>query len=74
YSVFRAYLDWRHRSGGMADMTVLDYALMVEDSHVNTRLVEYRRRDIDSSVTGRSKGDLAACVLTDILADGLSLV
>ncbi|QCI67557.1 arginyltransferase [Phreatobacter stygius] len=74
YSVFRAYLDWRHRSGGMADMTVLDYALMVEDSHVTTRLVEYRRRDIDTSVTGRSKGDLVACVLTDILADGLSLV
>ncbi len=34
YSVFRAYLDSRHRDGGMADMTVLDYAMMVEDSHV----------------------------------------
>ena len=30
YSVFRAYLDQRHRHGGMADMTVLDYAMMVE--------------------------------------------
>ena len=38
YSVFRAYLDARHRDGGMADMTVLDYAMMVEDSHVNTRI------------------------------------
>ena len=28
----------------MADMTVLDYAMMVEDSHVETRIVEYRRR------------------------------
>jgi len=74
YSVFRAYLDWRHHAGGMADMTVLDYALMVEDSHVNTRLVEYRRRDANSSITGRSKGELVACVLTDILGDGLSLV
>ena len=27
-------LDSRHRDGGMADMTVLDYAMMVEDSHV----------------------------------------
>ena len=44
YSVFRAYLDARHRDGGMADMTVLDYAMMVEDSHVETRMVEYRRR------------------------------
>ena len=24
-------------------MTVLDYAMMVEDSHVETRIVEYRR-------------------------------
>ncbi len=44
YSVFRSYLDARHRDGGMADMTVLDYAMMVEDSHVETRVVEYRRR------------------------------
>ena len=44
YSVFRAYLDSRHRDGGMADMTVLDYAMMVEDSHVETRIIEYRRR------------------------------
>ena len=44
YSVFRAYLDHRHRDGGMADMTVLDYAMMVEDSHVETRIVEYRKR------------------------------
>jgi arginine-tRNA-protein transferase len=44
YGVFRAYLDARHGDGGMADMTVLDYAMMVEDSHVHTRLIEYRRR------------------------------
>ncbi|MFL5065494.1 MAG: arginyl-transferase family protein, partial [Xanthobacteraceae bacterium] len=58
YSVFRAYLDSRHRDGGMADMTVLDYAMMVEDSHVDTRVVEYRLRDADSGVTGRSSGPL----------------
>ena len=74
YSTFRAYLDARHRAGGMADMTVLDYAMMVEDSHVKTRLVEYRRRDADTAINGRSKGDIVACVLTDILGDGLSLV
>ena len=32
----------------MADMTVLDYAMMIEDSHVDTGMVEYRRRGIDS--------------------------
>ena len=45
YSIFRAYLDSRHRDGGMADMTVLDYAMMVEDSHIETRIIEYRRRE-----------------------------
>jgi arginine-tRNA-protein transferase len=74
YSVFRSYLDSRHRDGGMADMTVLDYAMMVEDSHVETRLVEYRRRGPDSSINGRGTGDLLAVALTDVLNDGLSMV
>jgi arginine-tRNA-protein transferase len=74
YSVFRAYLDSRHRDGGMVDMTVLDYAMMVEDSHVETRMVEYRRRGPDSAITGRGDGDLLAVALTDVLTDGLSMV
>ena len=70
YSIFRAYLDSRHRDGGMADMTVLDYAMMVEDSHVDSRIVEYRRR-----VAGRPVGgELIAVALTDVLSDGLSMV
>jgi arginyl-tRNA--protein-N-Asp/Glu arginylyltransferase len=74
YSVFRAYLDARHRDGGMADMTVLDYAMMVEDSHVETRIVEYRRRGPDSSINGRGRGELLAVALSDVLSDGLSMV
>lgn len=73
YSIFRAYLDSRHRDGGMADMTVLDYAMMVEDSHVETRIIEYRRRTVDSGITGRGS-ELIAVALTDILSDGLSMV
>ena len=73
YSVFRAYLDARHHDGGMADMTVLDYAMMVEDSHVETRMVEYRLRDADGGTAGRG-GDLIAVALTDLLGDGLSMV
>jgi arginine-tRNA-protein transferase len=69
YSVFRAYLDSRHHDGGMADMTVLDYAMMVEDSHVTTKIVEYRRQGSE----GRP-GDLLAVALTDVLGDGLSMV
>jgi arginine-tRNA-protein transferase len=66
--------DLRHRDGGMADMTVLDYAMMVEDSHVETRLVEYRRRGPDSAINGRGTGELLAVALTDVLGDGLSMV
>jgi leucyl-tRNA---protein transferase len=74
YSVFRGYLDSRHRDGGMADMTVLDYAMMVEDSHVETRIVEFRRRGPDSRITGRGNGPLLGVALTDVLSDGLSMV
>jgi len=74
YSLFRTYLDARHHDGGMADMTVLDYAMMVEDSHVDTRIVEYRRRGPDSFITGKGEGELVAVALTDWMADGLSMV
>jgi arginine-tRNA-protein transferase len=74
YALFRAYLDERHAAGGMADMTVLDYGLMIEDTHVDTMLIEYRRRDIDSRVLGRSSGELLGVSLTDVLSDGLSMV
>ena len=42
YSLFRGYIDARHADGGMADMTVLDYAMMVEDSVIDTFVTEYR--------------------------------
>lgn len=74
YALFRRYLDHRHSSGGMAHMSVLDYALMVEDSHVETGVVEYRRRGPDSAINGRDEGGLIACALTDVLGDGLSMV
>jgi len=74
YAVFRGYLDTRHRDGGMADMTVLDFAMMVEDSHVQTRLLEYRRRGPDTGINGRGSGPLLAVALTDVLSDGLSMV
>jgi arginine-tRNA-protein transferase len=74
YSIFRAYLDSRHRDGGMADMTVLDYAMMVEDSHIETRIIEYRRREPGTVSAMRGSGDLLAVALTDVLGDGLSMV
>ncbi|MEI5680604.1 MULTISPECIES: arginyltransferase [unclassified Mesorhizobium] len=74
YSLFRKYLDARHRKGGMSDMTVLDYAMMVEDTHVNTKIIEYRRRGPDSFITGHGHGELIAVALSDQMADGLSMV
>lgn len=71
YSLFRQYVGARHHDGGMADMTMIDYQMMVEDSHVETRLFEYRLRD-GAEIEG--DGRLIACCLTDVLADGLSMV
>lgn len=74
FSLFRRYLDDRHSHGGMAEMTALDYAMMVEDTHVNTMMIEYRRRGPDSAVTKKGEGPLIATALTDVLANGLSMV
>jgi arginine-tRNA-protein transferase len=74
YSLFRAYLDARHPDGGMADMSMLDYSMMVEDSHVDTLFTEYRQRGPDSFIAAHGEGALLGACLTDQLADGLSLV
>jgi leucyl-tRNA---protein transferase len=72
FSLFRTYLDARHPEGGMADMSSLDFAMMVEDTHIDTQLAEYRVRRAPDDETG--SGPLYAVCLTDRLADGLSLV
>ena len=69
FDLLRRYLGARHSTGGMADMTWPDYVAMVEDTAVRTHLIEYRLASQD-----RGPGDLIACVLVDILHDGLSLV
>ncbi|MFN0263420.1 arginyltransferase [Tepidamorphus sp. 3E244] len=74
YALFRDYLLSRHDGGGMADMSVLDYGMMVEDSPVTSRLIAYRGRGPDSAITGLGQGALYACALTDELHDGLSMV
>jgi len=74
YGLFRSYLGARHGEGGMADMSILDFAMMVEDSHVETKLIEYRRHGPDTAITKRGQGPLVAMCLTDVLADGLSMV
>jgi len=73
YSLFRRYLDARHRRGGMSDMTVLDYAMMVEDTHVKTQIIEYRTKARGRSDSAK-RGELVAVALTDVMGDGLSMV
>jgi arginine-tRNA-protein transferase len=70
YSLFRGYIDDRHGDGGMADMTVLDYAMMVEDSIIDTFITEYRPR----VPAGSGQAPLLAMALCDLLSDGVSMV
>lgn len=74
FTLFRTYLDDRHQTGGMSDMSALDYAIMVEDTHVNTRLIEYRKRVPGQGIGDQPKGELIAVALTDLMSDGLSMV
>lgn len=69
FELLRRYLNARHGGGGMSDMTWPDYVAMVEDTAVRTHVIEYRAPSQD-----RGPGDLIACALVDLLADGLSLV
>jgi arginine-tRNA-protein transferase len=70
YTLFRRYLDSRHADGGMADMDVFEFAAMIEETPVKSRVVEYSGTKND----GPSKRDLTAVCLTDVLDDGLSMV
>jgi len=67
FELFRRYLNARHSDGGMADMDVYEYAAMVEETPVRSRVVEY----YDDGPKGRR---LVAVCLTDILTDGVSMV
>ena len=62
YDLFRRYLEGRHATGGMADMDMFEFAAMIEETPISTRVIEY------------SDEVLRAVCLTDLLDDGVSLV
>jgi arginine-tRNA-protein transferase len=64
FKLFARYLEARHNDGEMVGMGPQDYASMVGDSPVDTRIVEFRD----------SKGKLVAACLTDWGQDGISAV
>ncbi|HCE70609.1 arginyltransferase [Ruegeria pomeroyi] len=65
YELFRRYLDSRHADGGMADMDVFEFAAMIEETPIRSRVIEYAHRDTRA---------LIGVSLTDVLDDGLSMV
>lgn len=74
YRLFRAYIDARHNDGGMADMSVLDYRMMVEDSVIDTFVTEFREKPEDESNADIDSWPLRAAALCDRLSDGISMV
>ena len=64
FELFQQYQQSRHRGSDMALMGFYEYSAMVEDSPIDTFLVEYRDR----------AGALTAVCLTDRTNDGLSAV
>jgi arginine-tRNA-protein transferase len=58
YALFRRYLDSRHAASGMAEMTWAEFRAMIDDSPVDTRVIEWRRPDrslIAASLTDRCR-------------------
>ena len=64
HALFARYQRHRHSGSEMAAMSMADYRAMVEESTIDTQMVEFRSR----------QGCLVACCLVDRLADGLSAV
>ncbi|WP_299558435.1 arginyltransferase [uncultured Sulfitobacter sp.] len=65
YDLFRRYLDSRHSDGGMADMDVFEFAAMIEETPIRSRVIEY---------SDTETGELIGVCLTDVLVDGVSMV
>jgi len=64
FALFTRYLGWRHGDGEMAGMGFADYRSMIDDTPIDSGLLEFRD-DADA---------LAACCLVDRSSDGLSAV
>jgi leucyl-tRNA---protein transferase len=70
FALFRRYLDDRHADGGMADMDIFEFAAMIEETPIKSRVIEYTR----APYAGERGRPLASVCLTDVFDDGLSMV
>jgi arginine-tRNA-protein transferase len=64
FALFTRYLNARHSDGEMIGMSLHEYVAMVEDSPLQSNLVELRNR----------RGALLGCCLVDWTSDGVSAV
>jgi leucyl-tRNA---protein transferase len=69
FQLLTRYLDSRHPTGGMVGMDEIDFADMVEQTSVDSYVIEYREPSCD----GRP-GRLVGACLTDQQNDGLSMI
>ncbi|MBL6855279.1 MAG: arginyltransferase [Rhodobacteraceae bacterium] len=67
FELFKKYLNHRHKGGGMTEMEVYEFAAMIEETSVYSKVIEY-------TSGSHSELQLLAASLTDILDDGISLV
>ena len=67
YDLFKRYINLRHPNGGMSDMDADDFAAMIEETNVDSKIIEYYT-DKNGTL------ELVSFSLVDLLDDGISMV
>ena len=67
YDLFKKYITARHPNGGMSDMDANDFTAMIEETNVESKLIEYYAKK-------NGELELISFSLVDILDDGISMV
>ena len=67
YDLFKRYINKRHPNGGMSDMDANDFTAMIEETNVESKIVEYYENK-------NGTPELISFSLVDILDDGISMV
>ena len=67
FSLFKKYIKVRHANGGMSNMDCEDFSAMIEETNVNSKIIEYYR-------LSKGRKNLLSLSLVDILDDGISMV
>ena len=67
YNLFKQYITARHPDGGMSDMDANDFTAMIEETNVESKLIEYYAKK-------NGELELISFSLVDILDDGISMV